>query len=256
MDDKLKQDLDRFKNISYEDFKSLAKDDSLSVFQKIGFPDGYREEKEGHIFDDIYEKFDLGAAQENKIFLDIGSGCSNLAHYIIQACERQGLKLLLVDSKEMLDLLPDKGNTEKFYGYFPDQTEELVNKYSGKVDYILCYSIFHYVFYNTCIFKFLDLALSLLKPGGKLLIGDIPSISKRRRFFSTDQGIQYHQKFTGTSTLPEVNHFQLEPAQIDDAVIFSILHRYRNFGYETYLLPQPKNLPMWNRREDILIEKN
>lgn len=33
------------------------------------------------------------------------------------------------------------------------------------------------------------------------------------------------------------------------------MQRYRTAGYETYLLPQNKNLPMANRREDIIIER-
>lgn len=255
MDKGFQKDFERFKNLSYEDFKSLAKDDSLSVYQKIGFPDTYRKEKEKFIYEDIINKLDIGDSK-GKILMDIGAGCSDLAHHIIDLGRKQEFKLLLVDSKEMLDLLPDEKHIEKHYGYFPDQTEGLVNGFMGQVDYIVCYSIFHYVFYNTCIFKFLDIACSMLKPGGKLLIGDIPSVSKRKRFFSTEQGVRYHQEFTKSDTLPEVKHGVIEPAQLDDGVIFSILQRYRNFGLETYLLPQPKNLPMWNRREDILIEKN
>ena len=255
MDEQFKKDYDRFKNIGFEDFKKLAQDDSLSVYQKIGFPDAYRKEKEKFIFEDIIQKLDL-KGQEHKTLMDIGAGCSDLAQLIIKMSEDQSFNLLLVDSKEMLDLLPEGKNIEKHYGYFPDQTEDLVNSYAGKVDYIICYSIFHYVFYNTCIFRFLDIAVSMLRPGGKLLIGDIPNVSKRKRFFSTEQGVEYHQQFTNSKTQPDVKHMVVEPGQIDDGVLFGILQRYRNFGLETYLLPHPKNLPMWNRREDILIEKN
>jgi cyclopropane fatty-acyl-phospholipid synthase-like methyltransferase len=255
MNEQFQKDFERFKNLSYEDFKKLAQDTSLSVYQKIGFPDEYRKEKEKLIFNDIVAKLDM-KNQKDKVLLDIGSGCSDLAHYIMELSKDQNLKLLLVDSQEMLDLLPEQVNSEKHYGYFPDQTEDLVNQYMGKVDYIVCYSIFHYVFYNTCIFRFLDTAVSMLRPGGKLLIGDIPNISKRKRFFSTETGVKYHQAFTGTNTIPEVHHLTIEPTQMDDGVIFGILQRYRNFGLETYLLPQPEDLPMWNRREDILIKKN
>lgn len=233
----------------------MAQDESLSVYQKIGFPDSYRKEKEKLIFEDIVAKLGLEETK-GKVLLDIGCGCSDLAHYIIGLGKNQAFRVLLVDSKEMLDLLPDEAFAEKHAGYFPDQTEDIINRYMGQVDYIVCYSIFHYVFYNTCIFKFLDVAASMLKPGGKLLIGDIPSVSKRKRFFSTEQGIKSHQEFTQSNTLPDVKHAVIEPAQIDDGVVFSILQRYRNFGLETYVLPQPKTLPMWNRREDILIEKN
>jgi SAM-dependent methyltransferase len=254
MNEEFKKDYDRFKSLSFEDFKKLAKDDSLSVYQKIGFPDEYRKGKEKLIFDDIITKLGVTNAG-GKVFLDIGCGCSDLVKYIIENSLEQDYKLLLVDSSEMLDLIPAESNMEKFPGYFPDQTGTLVDQYMGKVDYIVCYSIFHYVFYNSCIFKFLDIATSMLKPGGKLLIGDIPNISKRKRFFSSDQGIKFHQDFTGTDEIPVVKHMIIEPTQVDDGVIFGILQRYRNFGLETYLLPQPKNLPMGNRREDILIEK-
>jgi hypothetical protein len=96
----------------------------------------------------------------------------------------------------------------------------------------------------------------MLRPGGKLLIGDIPNVSKRKRFFSTEQGVRFHQAFTKTNSLPDIKHLLVEPTQIDDGVLFGIIQRYRNFGLESYILPQPKTLPMWNRREDILIEKN
>lgn len=254
MDEQFKKDYDRFKSLSYEDFKALAKDDSLSVYQKIGFPDSYRKEKEKAIFNDIITKLGM-EGEKGKVILDIGCGCSDLAHYIIDYAKQNESRLLLTDSEEMLSHLSDDSFIEKFTGYFPEQTEELVNKYSSQVDYIIIYSVFHYVFYNTCSFKFLDVAVSMLKPGGKLLLADLPNISKRKRFFSTETGVAFHRAFTNTDTVPEVQHLVLEPAQIDDGVVFSILHRYRNFGMETYLLPQNENLPMWNRREDILIQK-
>ncbi len=248
-------EFDKFKSLKFEDFKNLVNDDSLSIYQKIGFPDSYRKDKEKLIFEDIIRKLSLDNNVANKIIIDIGAGCSELAHFIINYSEEQNSELILVDHKEMLDQLPDKAFAKKYYGYFPDDTAEIVNNYQGKVDAIICYSIFHYVFYNTCCFKFLDVAVSLLKPGGKLLVGDIPNISKRKRFFNTNTGIEYHQEFTKTKGLPQVEHLIPEPTQMDDGVIFGILQRYRNFGFETYLLPQDMKLSMANRREDILICK-
>lgn len=249
-----KEKLDKFKTLSYEDFKNLAKDDSLSKYEKIGFPDSYREGKEKLIFDDIFKKLDFKNL-EGKLFLDIGIGCSELSEIIIEFTANNKMKLLAIDSKEMLDLIDDFDHVSKVAGYFPDETVELIENHQNKVDYILCYSIFQYVFYNTCIFKFIDSALSLLKPNGKLLIADLPNISKRKRFFTSDTGIKFHKEYTNSNTLPEVEHLKLEPSQIDDGVIFSIMQRYRNCGYETYLLPQSEDLPMANRREDLLIVK-
>jgi SAM-dependent methyltransferase len=255
MNEEVKKQMDRFKTLSYEDFKDLAKDKNLSIYEKIGFPDSYRKEKEKFIFEDIIKKFDIKNA-ENKTFLDIGIGCSDLASMIIEFTKEKNINLIAVDSKEMIELLPKSNHLKTFEGYFPDETSELISKYQEKVDYILCYSIFHYVFYNTCSYRFIDIATSLLKPGGKLLIADLPNINKRKRFFNSEKGIEFHQEFTNTKTLPSISHLTPEPTQIDDGVIFGILQRYRNFGFETYLLPQGIELPMANRREDILIVKN
>jgi hypothetical protein len=250
-------DFERFKNLSFEDFKKLAKEDSLSKYQKIGFPDSYRKDKEKAIFLDIVQKLNIEPETTNEqgILLDIGPGCSDLPFMILDLCRQANLEALLVDSKEMLDHLPSGGNIRKYTGYFPDDVPELIKEFQNKISYIIGYSIFHYVFYNTCIFKFLDVAVSLLKPGGKLLIGDIPNVSKRKRFFSTETGIAYHKAFTNSDTLPEVNHLQLEPTHIDDGVLMGIIQRYRGFGFEAYILPQTPGLPMSNRREDLLIHK-
>jgi hypothetical protein len=252
-------DFDRFKNLSFEDFKTLANDDTLSIYQKIGFPDAYRKGKEEAIFHDIVNKLGLnsgsGREKQESVLLDIGPGCSELPKFIIDHCKSINTKILLVDSIEMLKQLPDGSHVEKFEGYFPNDTPSLINQYLNKVDFILGYSIFHYVFYNTCIFKFLDIAVSLLKPGGKLLLGDIPNISKRKRFFSTEIGKAFHKSFTGTDTEPVVDNFVLELGQIDDGVLMGVIQRYRNFGFEAVLLQQPDTLPMSNRREDVLITR-
>lgn len=249
-------DFERFKNLTFEDFKNLAQDESLSIYQKIGFPDKYRAGKEESIFIDIVQKLNIDVQDSaGKTLLDIGPGCSELPLMLIDFCRNAQIKTFLVDSKEMLDQLPSGDDVVKVEGYFPDNVPDFIEQNQNQIDYIVGYSIFHYVFYNTCIFKFLDIAVSLLKPGGKLLIGDIPNISKRKRFFSTETGIAFHKNFTQSDTLPKVEHLQLEPAQIDDGVLMGIVQRYRNFGFEAYLLPQSSYLPMSNRREDLLIHK-
>ena len=88
-----------------------------------------------------------------------------------------------------------------------------------------------------------------------MLIGDIPNISKRKRFFSSETGIAFHKNFMNTDEPPVVAHAKLESGEIDDGIIMGILQRYRGYGFDTYLLPQNSKLPMYNRREDILIHK-
>ena len=248
------QNLDRFKELTFDDFKRLAQDESLTPYEKIGFPNSYREGKEELIFQDITRKLP-NLAKANQIVLDIGPGCSGPAFMLIEWCRRQGHQLILVDSQEMLSHLPDEPFVEKIVGLYPDECDDLFQKYRGRIDAIVCYSVLHYIFVETNIFNFLDRSLSLLADGGELLIGDIPNVSKRKRFFSSPNGIRFHQAFTGTNEIPSVQFNAIEEGKLDDAVLLSLVLRARSAGYDAYLVPQPDELPMANRREDILIKK-
>ena len=243
----------RFAELTFDDFKRMAKDDSLSRYEKIGFPNSYREGKEESIFADIRAKLPA-LSEKNKTIVDVGPGCSELPLMMVDLCRANGHTLLLVDSEEMLSRLPDQPFIKKFPAYFP-RCESLFKEYGGRVDVILAYSVLHYIFAESNMWDFLDRSLTLLSPGGEMLIGDIPNISKRKRFFSSAAGIKFHQEFTGTSELPEVGYNKVESMQIDDAVVISLLLRARNAGCDAYVLPQSDGLPMANRREDILIRK-
>ena len=246
---------ERFKNLRFEDFKTMAGDKSLSCYEKIGFPDHYRKGFEEKIFEDILKKLPI-LSLRNKVILDIGPGVSELSKFMIDLCRNVGHTLLLADSAEVLNELPDDPFIIKFPGSYPDQGSSLFKDYLADVDGILCYSVFHYIFSEGHIFDFLDKSLNLLKSHGQMLIGDIPNISKRKRFFSSSAGIKFHQEFMGNNESPLIDFNCVEAGQIDDAVIFSILSRSRSSGFDAYVVPQPRELPMSNRREDILIIKN
>lgn len=237
-------------NLMFDDFKRLAKDQSLSKYERIGFPDEYRKDKEEIIFADISSKLS-NLDQDGKVVLDIGPGCSDLPLILIDLCRTRGHQLHLVDSAEMLSLLPTDSFIHKNDALFPN-CPELIESLRERVDIMLCYSVLQYVFLETSLFRFLDFSLSMLAPGGQMLIGDIPNISKRKRFFSSKNGIQFHQQFMNTEELPIIEFNKIEENQIDDAVIFSLLQRARAQGFDAYVLPQNCNLPMANRREDIL----
>lgn len=240
-----------FANIGFEDFRRLAQDETLSKFERIGFPDTYRKGYEEAIFADIQSKLTLLGGSGKKV-LDIGPGCSDLPGMLIECCRTQGHALTLIDSAEMLAHLPDDFFIHKVPALYPNCPEFLVAN-PQEIDVILCYSVLHYVFIDVAFFRFLDASLSLLAPGGQFLIGDIPNISKRKRFFASDTGVRFHQNFMKTDEKPVVDFNCVEPDQIDDAVILSILQRARAAGFNSYVIPQDPALPMANRREDILI---
>ncbi len=242
---------DRFANLSYEDFRSLAKEKGLSKYERIGFPDSYRQSSEGAIFNDIRQKL-TSLDRNNMHVADIGPGCSDLPAMLIELCREKDHQLVLLDSEEMLALLPEEPFVAKQAVLFPE-CEEWIASNKGKLDVVLCYSVLHYVLVDVPFFRFFDAALSLLAPGGQLLIGDIPNVSRRKRFFASEAGIRFHKEFMKTNSPPSLGYNQIEWDQIDDAILFSLIFRARAQGFDAYVVPQAPGLPMANRREDILV---
>lgn len=243
---------ERFSDLKFDDFRRLAQDETLDPIEKVGFPTAYREGKEEAIFQDIVNKAS-NLALRGQTVLEIGPGCSKPAFMMIDLCRRQGHKLVLVDSPEMLNQLPDEEFILKVSGRYPMECASLFEKYTGRVDVIVTYSVLHYIFVESSVFDFVDQSLRLLAEGGQLLIGDIPNVSKRKRFFSSPNGVRFHQAFTGTTGQPDVHFNIIEQGKLDDMVIISLLARCRVSGFDAYILPQPAELPMANRREDLLV---
>ncbi len=250
---KIKQPVIDLANISldYEGFKALAKNNSLSDDEKIGFPDSYRKGFNEVIFLDITTKL-TNLTKKNQTVLDIGPGCGELPKLLLKLCRDNQHKAVFCDSEEMLVSHPDERCLFKVPGMFPKTYNE-VCEIAPQYDVILCYSVFHYITVDTNVWDFIDICLKLLKPGGQLLIGDIPNISKRKRFFSSEAGIKFHKEFMKTDLPPEVLFNEIELGKIDDSIILSVLMRSQSSGFDAYLVPQNINLPMSNRRDDILI---
>ena len=88
-----------------------------------------------------------------------------------------------------------------------------------------------------------------------MLLGDIPNVSKRKRFFASEAGIAHHKRFTGEHDPPRVEWGRPEAGRMDDAVVVGLITRARAAGFDAYVVPQPAELPMSSRREDILIRR-
>lgn len=236
---------------SFDDFKNLAKQKSLSLAKKVDFPDRKTSIQVEDIICDWHNKLsDL--SYPKKIVLDIGCGCL-LVNRLFMSLE-EASKLLLVDSQEMLDNVKLSEGVEKFPGKFPD-VPNLFGKYKEQIDIIIANSVIQYIYAEgyPVLFKFIDRALELLKPGGRLLLSDIPNYSKAKRFFDSRAGKEFHKKKNKTNKNPMV---KLTAKDIDDTIILDILDKYRYLGFDVYVLPQSKELLFSNRREDILIVKN
>lgn len=256
-----KPDLARAKDIDftnvplgYEDFRQLSQNPNLTPEEKIAFPIRYRRGHEEAIVDDITRKLPA-LTERNRSVVDIGCGVGGVTDRIIALCAKQGHTLALVDSPEMLELCPDSSSVIKVPGMFPANVDAIRAAAPNGADAILTYSVLHYAFVDTNLFRFADEIISLLRPGGAALFGDIPNASKRRRFFSSPNGIAYHRAFMNTDDEPKVQHFQIEYDAIDDSVLAGLVARAQAAGCHAYVVPQDSRLPMANRRDDLIIQR-
>jgi hypothetical protein len=247
-------DFSKFEDITYESFRRRATDPLLSPHEKVGFPDEYREGKEGLILDDILSKL-TRLSLRRQVVVDIGAGCGGLAALVMKRCAEQEHRLFQVDSPEMLALLPDAPNVKRVPGRFPVDCAELLDELRGRVHSVLAYGVLPSVFVESNVFEFVDRALELLAEGGQLLLADLPNVSKRKRFFASDAGARFHREFMRTSERPDVAFNVVEPAALDDAVVLAIVSRCRSAGFDAYVVPQRDGLPFANRREDILVTR-
>jgi len=246
----------RFDQLDYEGFRKLAVNKDLSQFERIGFPDNYRDGHEGAIFNDIRTKLPK-LDGTGYVILDIGPGCSDLPKMLITHCETHGHHLTLADSAEMLELLPNSSaeqKVDKIPGRFPD-TANKIRSTLGQADVILCYSVIQYAVAEDILNLFFDSALDLLAEGGEMLIGDLPNASMRKRFFSSNSGQAFHYAFSGKENVAVSGIEESEEGKINDEIIFELLSRARATGSHAFVVPQPDELPMANRREDILIKR-
>lgn len=242
----------KFEDITYESFRRRAADPSLSLHEKVGFPDQYRDGKETLILEDIASKLTRLTLRQ-QVVIDVGAGCGRLARLVMEHCAKHGHRLVQVDSPEMLRLLPEAANVKRVSGRFPDDCDGLLEDLRGRAHCVLAYGVLPCVFVESNVFEFVDRALELLAPGGQLLLADLPNLSKRKRFFASEMGVRFHRAFMDTCERPKVVFNVLEPGAFDDAVVLAIASRCRSAGFDAYVVPQRDGLPFANRREDILV---
>lgn len=240
--------------LNYERFRELAQNRDLSDRERIGFPESYRAGFEKAILQDITSKLEFDFRKGARL-LDIGCGASPMTSEILNAAKDFGISAVMNDSPEMLSLIEGELQFEKLPGSFPEVLDQALELHPEGYDLILCYSVLHYIILETSVFDFIDAICLALKPGGSALIGDIPNLSKRRRFFASAEGVAFHKAFMSTDLPPEVNHFEIQRNSIDDSVLSAIIARVHANGSDAYVVPQPRSLPMFNRRDDILIQR-
>lgn len=241
---------------SYEIYNNIA----LNVQDTTLMNGRYLNQKHAEplIVRDIINKL---ALNKDDCVLDIGCG-SGMITFAIANIVR---KVYGIDTpsavKKLCGAIGGDSNCEFFSGDYLEN--EFTHVGEEKITKILAYSVIHYLrSYNEAI-QFVDKALQLLSRDGKILIGDLPNVSKKKRFLNTEYGQKFDAAFKENyqerkQEESERDEFWKDSAptvMIDDEFIYRLMKYYRDLGHEVYLLPQEYYLPFGYTREDLLIVK-
>jgi len=237
-------------HISFENYGILA--DSLTDFTQVAGRYFCQRDDEKRILLDVVRKLELSVSIN---LLEIGCGAGNLLiplSFLVR-------EVTGIDHPSCVAVLQERYHNENFTvigANFLNWPEEQVNSYQR----ILIYSVLHYLGEED-VQPFINKAISLLRPGGKMLLGDIPNISKKKRFLTSKSGKQFFEKWNHKmaamcdSTKKPLLKEDNDVVQFDDVKILTLLKDIREVGCNAYLMPQPVNLPFGYTREDILVEK-
>jgi hypothetical protein len=241
----------RYAVAGYAGFRRRAVDPTLTGNEKSGFAEIFRQGYSEAILADIAGKLTQLAVPGARV-CDIGAGCSDLAHLIVETTGRKRQSLTVVDCPEMLALLSSPPHVTKIAGPFPDCCATAT--WAGaRFDAVLVYSVLQTVFGEASLFAFVDAAAGLLAAGGQLLLGDIPNATMRRRFIASPAGKGYHRRHYPHLPEPSAAFNAPAPGEIDDGVVLGLLGRLRAAGLHAFVVPQAPTLPMATRREDIFV---
>jgi SAM-dependent methyltransferase len=128
----------------------------------------------------------------------------------------------------------------------------------GEYDTVLVYNVLHALPTVEAAFELAHRAAALLAPGGRLLLGDLANRDKRARFHSSPAGVEFQKEWNrrqADARLTDIGSDDDLIGAFDDATIARLLVEFRSAGFESYLLPQPPDLPFGHTREDILVRR-
>ena len=136
----------------------------------------------------------------------------------------------------------------------------------GPFDIVLIYGVLNCLPDAKSGHIFISSCYPLLRPGGRLLVGDLPNEDMRQRFLESAEGSQIAQRYsearatdkkTDESGEYAVRDSLFQPAMtdpfIDDTFILNVIEDARTHNLNAFVLPQPSTLPFGYSREDILI---
>ncbi|MBI2113111.1 MAG: class I SAM-dependent methyltransferase [Candidatus Wildermuthbacteria bacterium] len=196
--------------------------------------------------------------------LDLGGGCGQIASYMAQKVK----EVVLADGAEQALVVAKKN-----LSYLSNVTYQLVDITAlplpfenNSFDHVVCYSVVHYLRDYEEFERLVSDMLRIVKPGGKILIGEIPLADKAQAYFEERRkkpllnfilNARYHSKkllLKAMYRFGKVDEAQTTGLKYTRAIIRAILEKKQGIHFE--LLEQDKKLPFASSRQDLLIAKN
>jgi cyclopropane fatty-acyl-phospholipid synthase-like methyltransferase len=181
--------------------------------------------------------------QTNSRFLEIGCGPGLL----LSAIEPLVASSVGIDVPSQIALAQHQTRAKLIGARFEEvEIEETFDR-------ILIYGVVSTLpdFGSVCLF--IDKALSLLAPTGRLLIGDIPNSDTKSAFLASERGSRIQGEWTEKVSKTEAPAAKECIGHFSSKQILSLVAQYRSRGLLCYVLPQPPDLPFGYTREDMLI---
>ena len=208
-----------------------------------------QKDAEANIPEDVIAKLKI---QSSDSFLDIGCGLGLNLGPVAKIAQ----KVVGCDHQKVVEKAESRikgSNITLVGGNF------LELGFDGQFDKILAYSVLPALPDGTVLYHFIDKALSLLKPSGRMLLGDLSNADKKQRFVNSERGKKFledwNKNYIAQSSDQNLSSFSdAGPAvEINDEFVLTLLGYIRKQGFHAYLMDQPQNLPFGNSREDILV---
>lgn len=211
----------------------------------------FQEKEMKRIVPEIFKILEL---KPYETLLDIGCNCGDITIPLSFLCD----KVTVIDGGGAIERIKRRTNDHDNFTYI--KGEFLAINLKEKFDCILAYSVLMYVEPFERKLEFILKAADMLKPGGRLLIGDIVNSDRKYRFANTEKGQAVNKVYReNLKKLTIEDRIKLEhdkPVEniLNDAQLMEILLKVREKGFESYLLPQSSSLPFGYTRDDILIK--
>lgn len=237
--------------VSFEAYEHIASLPNVSNTEASGRYI-FQQESERKILFDLLVKLDLKVTDE---LLEIGCGPGNLILPLSYFCSRA----TGIDNEASITRLKNRSSQDGAVVCFSGNFLEM-NLSATYFDKILIYGVLHCMSNKEEVLNFVERALSILKAGGRMLLGDLPNISKKKRFINSKTGqcvatnyAELLEGQTGRNISTDVRFPDSGLVIFDDAFILDLMAFIRGKGFEAFLVPEPLDLPFGGSREDILV---